>query len=83
MHRVHDAPAGVDALPKEIIGRLNAEVNRMLKRCVIREGLQAYLDDNCHTWMMNAEGAYERFKPRRGRRRSAQEELLFTLATPS
>ncbi|HEX6690053.1 MAG TPA: polyphosphate kinase 1 [Burkholderiales bacterium] len=54
-----------------------------LKRRVIREGLQPYLDDNCLAWEMNAEGAYERSRPRRGRRRSAQEELLFTLATPS
>ena len=29
------------------------------------------------------DGSYELLKPRRGRRRSAQEELLFTLATPS
>jgi polyphosphate kinase len=54
-----------------------------LKRRVIREGLQPYLDDNCQAWVMNAEGGYELLKPRRGRRRSAQEELLFTLATPS
>jgi polyphosphate kinase len=54
-----------------------------LKRRVIREGLQPYLDDNCQAWEMSADGAYERQKPRRGRRRSAQEELLFTLATPS
>ena len=54
-----------------------------LKRRVIREGLQPYLDDNCQAWEMGPDGAYEQFKPRRGRRRSAQEELLFTLATPS
>jgi len=54
-----------------------------LKRRVIREGLQPYLDDNCQAWVMNADGGYELVKPRRGRRRSAQEELLFTLATPA
>ena len=54
-----------------------------LKRRVIREGLQPYLDDNCQAWEMRADGSYEHLKPRRGRRRSAQEELLFTLATPS
>jgi len=53
-----------------------------LKRRVIREGLQPYLDDNCQAWEMAADGSYEQLKPRR-RRRSAQEELLFTLATPS
>jgi polyphosphate kinase len=55
-----------------------------LKRRVIREGLQPYLDDNCQAWEMSSDGGYERQKPRRGgRRRSAQEELLYTLATPS
>jgi polyphosphate kinase len=54
-----------------------------LKRRVIREGLQPYLDDNCQAWEMKPDGSYELLKPRRGRRRSAQEELLFTLATPS
>jgi hypothetical protein len=32
---------------------------------------------------MDAEGVYTRVRPRRGRPRSAQGELLFTLATPS
>jgi polyphosphate kinase len=53
-----------------------------LKRRVIREGLQPYLDDNNQAWVMNADGGYERLKPRR-RRRAAQEELLFTLAIPT
>ncbi|MDA8110677.1 MAG: polyphosphate kinase 1, partial [Betaproteobacteria bacterium] len=54
-----------------------------LKRRVVREGLQPYLDDNCQAWTMSAEGSYERPRPRRGRHRSAQEELLYTLSTPS
>ena len=54
-----------------------------LKRRVIREGLQPYLDDNCQAWEMRPDGTYELQKPRRGRRRSAQEELLYTLATPA
>jgi polyphosphate kinase len=58
-------------------------IDPALKRRVIREGLQPYLDDNCQAWVMDAEGGYQLLKPRRGRRRSAQEELLFTLATPS
>ena len=32
---------------------------------------------------MKPDGTYEHAAPRRGRRRSAQEELLFTLATPA
>jgi polyphosphate kinase len=54
-----------------------------LRRRVIREGLQPYLDDNCQAWEMRPDGTYDLQKPRRGRRRSAQEELLFTLATPA
>jgi polyphosphate kinase len=54
-----------------------------LKRRVIREGLQPYLEDNCHAWMMQPDGSYELPRPRRGRRRSAQDELLHTLAIPS
>jgi polyphosphate kinase len=54
-----------------------------LKRRVIREGLQPYLDDTSQAWVMNADGSYERLRPRRGRRRSAQEELVFTLGIPA
>ena len=54
-----------------------------LKRRVMREGLMPYLEDNCQAWEMDSEGGYTRAKPRRGRRRVAQEELLYTLATPS
>src|SRR5688500_2697292 len=54
-----------------------------LKRRVIREGLQAYLDDNGQAWVMDTEGGYEKLKLRRGRRRSAQAELLFTLGIPT
>ncbi len=58
-------------------------IDPALKRRVMREGLQPYLDDNCQAWEMDAEGRYTQAKPRRGRRRAAQEELLYSLATPS
>jgi len=55
-----------------------------LKRRVIREGLQPYLEDNSQAWVMHPDGTYELLKPRKGsRRRAAQEELLFTLGIPS
>ena len=53
-----------------------------LKARVIKEGLQAYLEDSPQTWAMNAEGGYER-AARRGRQRTAQDELLQQLAAPS
>jgi polyphosphate kinase len=52
-----------------------------LRRRVLREGLQPYLDDNCQAWEMDASGGYTQVKPRRGsRRRAAQEDLLAMLA---
>jgi polyphosphate kinase len=53
-----------------------------LKRRVIREGLQPCLEDNCQAWEMSPDGSYERLAPRRGKRHSAQEELLAGLAAP-
>ncbi len=53
-----------------------------LKRRVIREGLQPYLEDNSQAWTMAEEGGYSRASPRRSRRRAVQDELLLTLATP-
>ena len=54
-----------------------------LKRRVIREGLQAYLDDNCQAWEMKSDGSYELLRPRRGKRRAAQDELMTALGTPA
>src|SRR3954447_2633559 len=56
----------------------------LLKKRVVREGLMPYLDDNSQAWAMQSDGNYERLRPRRGAKgRSAQEELLALLATPS
>ncbi|MEX2149594.1 MAG: polyphosphate kinase 1 [Steroidobacteraceae bacterium] len=51
------------------------------KRRVIREGLRPYLEDNCQAWIMSADGRYRRQKPNRGKRNSAQEELLSLLSS--
>jgi len=51
-----------------------------LKARVIREGLQACLEDGVQAWIMNSEGGYERPSGRKGRQRPAQEELLRSLA---
>jgi len=51
----------------------------VLKQRVIREGLQAYLDDAGQAWSMNSEGIYEAPAPKRGKGRVVQEELLRTL----
>jgi polyphosphate kinase len=51
-----------------------------LKLRVIKEGLQAYLEDTPQTWLENSEGEYERTAAKRGRARLAQEDLLVALA---
>ncbi len=51
-----------------------------LKRRVIREGLKPYIEDNCQSWIMNSEGEYRRQTAKRGKRYSAQEELVALLS---
>ena len=51
-----------------------------LKQRVVKEGLQAYLEDSPQVWTMNSEGDYERPAAKRGRARMAQDELLHALA---
>ncbi|HTQ77285.1 MAG TPA: polyphosphate kinase 1 [Burkholderiales bacterium] len=50
-----------------------------LKQRVIREGLQAFLDDASQAWVMNSEGEYQAPAPRRGKPRVVQDELLKSL----
>lgn len=52
-----------------------------LKKRVVAEGLQPYLEDNCQAWQMDAEGGYTPCAPRRGAKGySAQSVLLEALA---
>lgn len=51
-------------------------LDKKLKKRVITEGLKTYLQDNCEAWEMDDTGHYRRKKPRQGRKKCAQEELL-------
>ncbi|HET7548179.1 MAG TPA: polyphosphate kinase 1 [Usitatibacter sp.] len=51
-----------------------------LRRRVIQEGLEPYLEDNTQAWDMQPDGSYKRAKPGRAKARSAQAELLKALA---
>ena len=55
-------------------------LEKRLKQRIIKEGLKPYLEDNCQAWVLNGEGVYRRQKATRGRRYSAQEELLALLS---
>ena len=50
-----------------------------LARRVVREGLAPYLRDNLQAWLMQPDGHYERARPGRGKRVSAQAGLLAKL----
>jgi polyphosphate kinase len=55
-----------------------------LKKRVIREGLNAYLNDNAQAWEMSAGGTFERKAPRRGAKlHCAQDDLLEELTKPA
>ncbi len=51
-----------------------------LKRRVIDEGIAVHLRDNAFAWTMDADGNYERRRPRGARPRVAQQVLLQRLA---
>ena len=52
----------------------------VLRKRVVDEGLQAYLDDNCDAWTLGADGGWSKVKRRRGARaRSAQASLLASM----
>ena len=53
-----------------------------LKRRIVREGLQNYRTDNCQAWLLQSDGGYKPVKSQ-GRRKSAQDNLLATLADES
>jgi polyphosphate kinase len=52
-----------------------------LKRRVIKEGLRAYLLDNCQSWEMSSDGQYKMVRTKRTARACAQEILLADMTT--
>ncbi|MEW6314456.1 MAG: polyphosphate kinase 1 [Pseudomonadota bacterium] len=57
-------------------------LDKRLKKRVIKEGLKPYLEDNCQSWEMDADGYYRHRQPRRGKAYGAQQTLLAQLAMP-
>jgi polyphosphate kinase len=59
-------------------------LDKALKKRVIEEGLNPYLKDNSNAWELDANGHYQRRKPR-GKQLvySAQQHLMALLGTPS
>jgi polyphosphate kinase len=51
-------------------------LDKKLKKRVIDEGLKSYLQDNSEAWDMDSEGLYHHKKPRAGKKKCAQIELL-------
>jgi polyphosphate kinase len=53
--------------------------NQPIKKRIIRE-CRSYLDDNCQSWLLQADGSYQRLATSEGKRKSAQERLLVELS---
>ena len=74
--------ASADWMDRNFFRRIELAVpvlDPALKQRVIREGLQRYVEDTAQTWIMNAEGVYER-PPRKPRDKPVQQDLLALLA---
>ncbi|MCK9986294.1 MAG: polyphosphate kinase [Azoarcus sp.] len=74
--------SSADWMDRNFFGRIEIAfpvLDQRLKRRVIKEGLRAYLGDNCQAWEMLEDGRY-RHKTPRGVHRAAQIILLAELA---
>ncbi|KON79651.1 polyphosphate kinase 1 [Azoarcus sp. PA01] len=74
--------SSADWMDRNFFGRIEIAfpvLDQRLKRRVIKEGLRAYLGDNCQAWEMLEDGRYRRKTPR-GVRRAAQMVLLTELS---
>ncbi|MCC4116034.1 polyphosphate kinase 1 [Aromatoleum toluclasticum] len=74
--------SSADWMDRNFFGRIEIAfpvLDQRLKRRVIKEGLRAYLGDNCQAWEMQEDGRYRRKTPR-GVHRAAQMILLAELA---
>ena len=50
--------------------------DKRIRKAVLQEGIDPYLDDNTQAWVLKSDGSYERAEPGTTDRRCAQEELL-------
>lgn len=54
--------------------------DKRLKQRILKEGLMTYLADNTQAWILQSDGSYKRCMPGNAKPRSAQDEILATLA---
>jgi polyphosphate kinase len=75
--------SSADWMGRNFFGRVEVcfpVLDPLLRRRVIDEGLQPYLDDNSCAWIMAGDGSYGRLAYGRGEAVSAQGRLLASLA---
>ncbi|MGB5331679.1 MAG: polyphosphate kinase 1 [Woeseiaceae bacterium] len=58
------------------------EIRQKAMKEQIRRDLDLFLADNCNAWVLSGDGSYERLKPGKDERISAQETFLKELAAP-
>lgn len=76
--------SSADWMGRNFFGRVEIcfpVLDAALKKRVIDEGLQCYLDDNAPAWCMDEQGQY-RLSPAKGKAGGAQQVLLERLAQP-
>jgi polyphosphate kinase len=74
--------ASADWMDRNLLRRVEVAFpvrDKRLKKRVLEEGIQEHLRDNASAWVMDAEGGYQRRRPRGARRRISQQRLLARL----
>jgi polyphosphate kinase len=75
--------SSADLMPRNLFRRVEVVFpveGKKNRERVMREGLECYLTDNTQSWEMGSDGSYKRCTPGKAPERSAQSELLASLA---
>jgi polyphosphate kinase len=75
--------ASADWMDRNLLRRVEVAfpvLDARLKKRVLEEGLLEHLRDNASAWIMDAQGSYQRRRPRGARRRVSQQRLLSRMA---
>jgi len=75
--------ASADWMDRNLLRRVEVAfpvLDARLKKRVLEEGLLEHLHDNASAWIMDAQGGYQRRRPRGARRRVSQQRLLARIA---
>ena len=78
--------SSADWMERNFFSRVEAAFpieDHLMARRVISESFELYNADNCQAWVLQSDGRYKRLRSGAGRRRSAQDTLLQSMAEVS